>query len=191
MYPVAPHRSRRIATLPNALSVIALLLGLAGLWRGWFADDMYAAVLCGLIGGALCVLDGMVANWTSQHTELGDKQLQPLAGLTLSVSVVGTLVLQGYWPLWVAIVLAGIAVFLQIISVFADRMPRLKRHQFWLHPMYANIVLYVALTALLQAYADPHYRTPVYIGAVTLAVVLVAVRWPRYKEWFAGPAGQW
>jgi hypothetical protein len=185
---MAPYRDRRRkATLPNALSVLALLCGLGVLWCGVFEEDMPSALAFMTVGGALCVLDGMIADWLNEHTELGDKQLQPLAGLALGGASVLALVWTGHWSLWLAIVLGVIMAALQFISFFSKWMPRVKRHQFWVHPIFAITVFYAAIVSTWAVVLPDRYDVAIYATAVSGGLGLIILRWDRYREWFAGP----
>lgn len=93
-------------------------------------------------------LDGHLAR-TRPHmaTNRGRDLFQPVCDLVLAATTVTGLVWSGAWPWWVGVALLAVAGALQLISRFADAndfMRRLKRHQYYIHPLFSIIVMVVA-----------------------------------------------
>lgn len=174
-------------TIPNAFTVTAILCGPGVLWNAW-AGDMKSALALLLLGGLLCVLDGMLAEKLNQKTRLGDETLQPLAGLSLGAAGVFALVYSGAWQLWGAVIVAAIATVLQLISFFAEKLPPVfKRHQFWLHPTFSIVIGIVAAIEIARK-ALPEVP-PQFFGIMTIVIVTIVALWrkERILYWLNGP----
>jgi cardiolipin synthase len=115
------HRSDRVLTLPNALSVLRLLGVPLFLWLllGPHADGWAIAVLA--VSGFTDWADGVLARKLDQQSEFG-AMLDPLADRLYILATLIGLVLRHIIPLWLAVLLVARDLVLGIA------LWRLKRH---------------------------------------------------------------
>lgn len=183
--------TNRYLTFPNVLTTAAIACGGLMLYYG-LAGKLEKAVWVLIVGGVLCVLDGIIAEEYNACSVFGDEVLQPAAGFVLGAGAVFLLVWRDYWPLWLGIALAVWFIgVLQGIDLLARFWPRVrwirvaKRHQFYLHPIGAVLVIFAAavhLAAIVWGHADVF----VAIGVAAL-LGLAALRESRLRFWLAGP----
>ncbi len=104
--PAAGQASTKIATIPNALSVLRLLGVPLFLWLllGPHADGWALAVL--MLSGFTDWLDGVLARRLNQQSELG-AMLDPAADRLYILATLLGLVLRDIIPLWLAAVIVG------------------------------------------------------------------------------------
>lgn len=171
--------------VPNALSlsriplaVVLFFFAMNERW-GWAAAIMIVALITD-------ALDGAVARRYDVVSDFGGKILETYCDLALAIGAVGGLYAGGYWPLWVPIVLLTTHVLLEL----SHRTPyvQLKRHTFYLHPLFFIAVVVVACYALLSAaYGDS--------GQFFAIGLLYAMAWgmvgtrkqERLMYWIRGP----
>jgi cardiolipin synthase len=99
--PATAASSRRIATLPNLLSVLRLASVPVFVWL-FVSGEEDAAVILFAVGAASDFLDGYLARRTSSVTELG-KVLDPLADRVVIVALAAALVAEGTLSWWLAV----------------------------------------------------------------------------------------
>lgn len=169
--------------VPNALSLSRIPLSIAlfifamnEVW-GW-------AVLCFSIALATDALDGEIARRFKVESSLGGNILEPVCDLVLAVAVVGGLYFGGVWPLWVPITLAVINVLLQISH--STPFTRLKRHTYYLHPLFFLGVVCFAGADLFDVWEEGDW------SIYTLSYVMVwaaayTLKRDRVMTWLAGP----
>ena len=91
--------------IPNAITVIRIILIFPTAWFLWIGDYVGALVLMAIAGGSDAV-DGALArrfSWTSRFGEFTD----PLADKLLVGVMLIVFTLQGHVPLWLAIISIG------------------------------------------------------------------------------------
>ena len=100
----------RLATIPNALSLIRLLLGLAVPWLpgSWRLGMVAVAALTDF-------LDGLTARWLHAESPLG-RSLDPLADKVFILSLFATLVYEGLLaPFWaIAVIVRDLVVLIGV-----------------------------------------------------------------------------
>jgi cardiolipin synthase len=118
--------SRRILTVPNALSLVRILLIPVFVLLLADEDSRLGGFL--LMGVVLATdwVDGVIARRTGQVTELG-KLLDPFADRLAMVSALVTLVVLGLFPLWAALVVGvrEVVVLAAAVSVALTGGPRI------------------------------------------------------------------
>jgi cardiolipin synthase len=103
-------RSERTWTVPNALSVVRILLTpvfLLALWQGRPDVAWVLFVAAGVSDG----LDGILARILRQRSVLG-AMLDPIADKVLLVSAFAGLAAKGWLPVWIAALVAARDVFI-------------------------------------------------------------------------------
>ena len=111
----------RILTVPNALSVLRLLLIPLFLWLILVAQADMAAVVVLAVSGITDWADGLIARTTGQITRLG-RLLDPLVDrVTIAATLVG-LALRDLIPWW----LVGLLVAREVLLLLL--VPQLRRH---------------------------------------------------------------
>ncbi len=133
-----------IVTLPNAISVIRLLLVPLFIWLVFVDEIGWAGVLLGIIG-ATDWIDGLLSRRLNQVSEVG-KFLDPLADrLAVLVAVVVGLV-QGILPVWFAWALIIRELAIGLGAVWGWRRGVSKLDVRWLGKA-ATLALYVSITS--------------------------------------------
>ena len=168
--------------VPNALSLSRIPLSMAmfifALNERWV--EVTVLMMVGLLTDAL---DGAIARRFHLESKFGGDVLEPVCDLVLSIAAVSALYVGGIWPLWVPIALVLITALLQISH--ATPFGRLKRHTYYLHPLFfVAVVLYAGFVLLLTAFSD-HWWVAASYGLVCGAIG--AAKRERWMVWFAGP----
>ena len=123
--PTAPAASRRVLTVPNAISLVRLSCLPIFLWLLFGLDSrLAAAVLLGALGATDWV-DGYIARHFGQVSELG-KVLDPTADRLLFLVAVGAIIVDGAAPAWfsVAVVARELAVGASLVVLALFGMKR-------------------------------------------------------------------
>lgn len=171
--------------VPNALSLsriplsVALFIFAMNEYWSWAATCMMFALITD-------GLDGAIARRYKLESKFGGDVLEPVCDLALSVGAVGGLYAGGVWPLWVPLALLIITALLQISH--STPFSRLKRHTFYIHPVFFVAVVYFSGFVLLgQAVDGSSWAIPLLpaYGVSWLAVVLR--KKDRWMVWFRGP----
>lgn len=104
-----------------------------------------AAAACLLVGLFTDRLDGWVAREFGAESDFGADVLEPICDFTLSIAAVTMLIVVGAWSIWVGVGLLVVAALLQLIHQFRDVewVKPLKRHQNYIHPLYAVFVMVI------------------------------------------------
>src|ERR1019366_8889008 len=92
---------RQILTVPNALSVLRLACAPLFVWLIFGGDDRVAAFVLLAVLGSTDWVDGWIARYFHQGSELG-KILDPTADRVLLVTAAVVLLVDGTVPPWVA-----------------------------------------------------------------------------------------
>ena len=90
--------AKNLFTIPNALSVIRILLSV-GFCITYFTDEKLAALVILVITGITDVLDGRIARKYNQVSDFG-KILDPFADKLFTVSTVVCICVSGIVPVW-------------------------------------------------------------------------------------------
>ena len=166
----APRRSVNskagaIRHLPNALTIVRILLVIPAGWLLWCGAVPEALVLIAL-AGASDVVDGELARRFDWRTNFG-AVLDPAADKLLVFVVIGVLALQGHVPLW----LLGLVVGRDLVIVTGALAYRLLLGRYEVEPTMLSkahtAVLVVVLILVLLALMDE--ANPV--AAVAAAIV--------------------
>ncbi len=119
-------------TLADVLTILRLLIVPFFLWTFLTGRFMTAFILF-TIAGVTDLIDGSIARWTKQETELG-AFLDPIADKALMVSTVSCLLLAGIIPVWFFLL-----VVVRDISILSGlAYLRLKKIVFELKPVWAS-----------------------------------------------------
>lgn len=94
-----------LSQLPNAISVLRILLVLPTAWLLWSGSYVQALVLMA-IAGTSDALDGWLARRFNWISELG-AALDPVADKLLVAAMFVIFTVQGHLPLWVALIVLG------------------------------------------------------------------------------------
>jgi len=169
--------SNRIATIPNLLSLVRLLLipvffvFLAGRQFGW--------ALVALAGASLTdLLDGMIARRFNQVTKLG-QQMDPVADrLTILAALLG-LGFAGVIPWWLVVLILARDVMIVLLGI------PLTRHGYGWLPVHhlgklATFALLTALPLLIVGMAFP------VIAAWMNPIAWATALWGVFLYWWAG-----
>lgn len=178
-------------TLPNVISLTRIPMGVVVVILA-LQSARFAGMIILLFAVFTDVLDGYVARRYNMSSKLGELVLEPVCDMTLSVAAVAGLVLTGVWPWWVAVVLLVFAGVLQLISQFADAndvMRRLKRHQYYIHPLLFIVTMLVACMwyIYLGTESRPTTRVVLYIAFLAAIAVTATSKRERLAQLFAGP----
>lgn len=182
----------RLLTVPNALTVLRILLAPVFLWL-YATGDTGRALVTFAVAAATDLLDGLAARLLDQRTRAG-AMLDPIADKLLSGCALLALAAQGRLPYWLAVLdlsrdaaqFAG-AVFLrrrrQEVPVAPTRIGK-----------YATFA--IAATVLLALSVDlgaPAATLGPWIAAAGLSAALcIAVSWVQYFIYFLRSArGEW
>lgn len=169
--------------VPNALTLSRIMF--AGLVVIFMINQQFELALTSLAVGLMTDwVDGWVAKkWPISQSKLGADILEPICDMVLATAAVTMLIVVGFWPFWVGSALLGIAAVLQAISWAAGHysgstvLRRLKRHQNYIHPFFAVIVMMVALLAYIILTVPSSMLLPaLLLFAVVNAVALLAKR---------------
>lgn len=180
--------------VPNILTLSRLPVAVAVLVTGSREQWQMAAVLL-LVGLATDALDGHFARRFNATSRVGEVWLEPICDAALALSALLALVLSGLWPWWSLMVVLAVAALLQAISWLDDVsrgnpgydqsiIKRLKRHQYWVHPLFAVILLIViSAVFVFQAFGG-------WVAFAAYAATLVALgvaKRGRIKRLTRGP----
>lgn len=112
--PVEPERSRDWATIPNAITVLRLLLVVPiAILLIQHADPVLTLVLLVLFGASDWV-DGFLARRLGQTSRTG-VLLDPFADRVGVAVIASAIVIAGHLPLWIAVVVVGVDLCLGIV----------------------------------------------------------------------------
>lgn len=181
-----------IITIPNAISFTRLPMAGMLMWFAW-QGNMTAALITLVIAGSSDILDGYVARKYNMSSKFGQDVLEPICDMALASAAVAGLVIASAWSIWVAIALLTIAALLQLISVRANQNQfwgRLKRHQNWIHPLYAVIVVTIAIYSYIWLALEGPMRTTLIAVSTIILAVIASLRGSRLRQlWVEGQ--QW
>ncbi len=103
----------RVVTLPNALSLLRLLLIPVFLWLALVPEADGPAALVLAVGGVTDYLDGMLARRWNQISRVG-QLLDPIADRLSTLAVLVVFLLRGVVPWWFVVLLVGRDVLLAV-----------------------------------------------------------------------------
>lgn len=103
----------RVVTLPNALSLLRLLLIPVFLWLALVPEADGPAALVLAVGGVTDYLDGMLARRWNQISRVG-QLLDPIADRLSTFAVLVVFLLRGVVPWWFVVLLVGRDVLLAV-----------------------------------------------------------------------------
>ena len=167
----------RILTVPNALSVLRLLLIPLFLWLILVEQADMAAVVVLAVSGITDWADGLIARTTGQITRLG-RLLDPLVDrVTIAATLVG-LALRDLIPWW----LVGLLVAREVLLLLL--VPQLRRHGLIALPVHylgkaATFALYWGFPFVLVGAGSATWEQV--LGALGWAFVI----WGTALYWYA------
>ena len=167
----------RILTVPNALSVLRLLLIPLFLWLILVEQADMAAVVVLAVSGITDWADGLIARTTGQITRLG-RLLDPLVDrVTIAATLVG-LALRDLIPWW----LVGLLVAREVLLLLL--VPQLRRHGLLALPVHylgkaATFALYWGFPFVLVGAGSATWEQV--LGALGWAFVI----WGTALYWYA------
>ena len=167
----------RILTVPNALSVLRLLLIPLFLWLILVEQADMAAVVVLAVSGITDWADGLIARTMGQTTRLG-RLLDPLVDrVTVAATLVG-LALRDLIPWW----LVGLLVAREVLLLLL--VPRLRRHGLLALPVHylgkaATFALYWGFPFVLVGAGSATWEQV--LGALGWAFVI----WGTALYWYA------
>ena len=167
----------RILTVPNALSVLRLLLIPLFLWLILVEQADMAAVVVLAVSGITDWADGLIASTTGQITRLG-RLLDPLVDrVTIAATLVG-LALRDLIPWW----LVGLLVAREVLLLLL--VPQLRRHGLLALPVHylgkaATFALYWGFPFVLVGAGSATWEQV--LGALGWAFVI----WGTALYWYA------
>jgi cardiolipin synthase (CMP-forming) len=167
----------RILTVPNALSVLRLLLIPLFLWLILVEQADMAAVVVLAVSGITDWADGLIARTMGQTTRLG-RLLDPLVDrVTIAATLVG-LALRDLIPWW----LVGLLVAREVLLLLL--VPRLRRHGLLALPVHylgkaATFALYWGFPFVLVGAGSATWEQV--LGALGWAFVI----WGTALYWYA------
>ena len=168
----------RVWTLPNALSFLRLLGIPLFLWLVLAEQADVAAFLVLVIAGVTDYLDGLVARATGQYSRLG-ALLDPLADrLYIAATLIG-LVLRGFIPWWLVIVLVLRELMLLLTLPALRRRGRIALPVTLVGKAATFCLLWGLPTLLLSSVDGP-------LGQVALVCGWAFTLWGVYLYWWAG-----
>ncbi|MBD7916903.1 CDP-alcohol phosphatidyltransferase family protein [Cellulomonas sp. Sa3CUA2] len=169
--------STRVLTVPNAISLVRLLMVPVFAWLVAQGHDAWALAVL-LLSGASDWLDGVLARRMHQVTRLG-QMLDPAADrLFILVTLVG-LAWRGVVPLWLLVVLVVRDVVLAVMLVVLARSgyPPLRVHLAGKAGTFA--IMYAFPLLLLSEWPAP-------VGLVAGVLGWACALWGVGLYWFAG-----
>ncbi len=164
------HAEHRILTVPNVISLIRLI-GLMPLfvvvvlaWRspGW-------GLIVAIVLGGTDFIDGYIARRFHQVTLLG-KALDPIADRISQIVVSATLVIGGYLPVWMAVVVVAADLLLGVMLILRARGPIPVR---WIGRIRTLLLMVGLPLVLLVAAVAPTNRVLVIAALVVVGVGVV------------------
>lgn len=172
-----PVVSDRIATVPNALSAVRLLLVPVFLVLVLTGQDLAALIII-VISSATDYLDGIIARNFGQITKLG-QLLDPAADRLFIFAAVIALAVREVVPWWVVIVIVGRDVLLAALGLV------LAQHDYGPLPVHhlgkiATFALFYALPILVLGQAFPE------IAQFSDPVGWAFILWGGFLYWWAG-----
>ena len=175
--PGAPAVSRRILTLPNALSFIRLGLVPVFLVLLLVGDDV-AALIVLVVSSVTDYLDGYLARRLHQITRLG-QLLDPAADRLFIFATLLGLAARQIVPWWLVAVIIGRDVFLVVLGIV------LANHGYGPLPVHhlgkvATFCLFYALPIIVLAAAFPA------LAAVAGPIGWAFALWGAFLYWWAG-----
>lgn len=184
--------TERLVTVPNALTVLRLLLAPVFLWL-YATGDTGRALVTFAVAASTDLLDGLAARLLDQRSRVG-AMLDPIADKLLSACALLALASQGRLPYWLpaldltrdAAQFAG-ALYLrrhhQIVPVAPTRIGKYSTFA----------IAATVLLALSEDFGAPAETLGPWIAATGLAAGLcLAVSWVQYFVYFLRSArGQW
>lgn len=167
--------------VPNALSLSRIPLSFVLLWAAWAERWTLAAVIL-MVALATDALDGAIARRYHVESDFGGESLEPVCDLVLSVTAVGGLIITGVWGWGVGVWLILVTATLQ--ASHATSFKRLKRHTYYIHPLFfVAVVFVVGGVYLWLAFENVSF-------VLSYIVALLTISWAkrdRWMVWLAGP----
>lgn len=170
--------------VPNALSLSRIPLSIA-LFAFAVNEAWGWAVACFSLALLTDALDGEVARHFRVESSIGANVLEPVCDLALSIAIVGGLYAGGIWPLWVPIALVVMTALLQ--TSHATPFTRLKRHTYYIHPLFFILVVYVSGLALFFVWQDREVSNLPSLLYSAAWGIIASNKLDRVKTWLAGP----
>lgn len=169
--------SSRIATIPNLLSFLRLLLVPVFLLLIVQAEDALALLVL-VVSSVTDFLDGLIARRLNQVTRLG-QLLDPAADRLFIFTALIGLAVRDVIPWWLVIVIAGRDVMLAVIGIVLSNFgygPLPVHHL----GKVATFCLFYALPILMIGQAFPE------ISWFTVPIGWAFALWGAYLYWWAG-----
>jgi hypothetical protein len=169
--------------LPNIVTLLGILASAVALCLG-LLGYIAVAYVSTLLALATQPADGLLADRYGR-TQTGEL-LSSILGLVLGTAVTVTLWRQGIWSGGVCLVLAAMAVILQIIHVGRKLWPTLKWFQNWFHPFFSVCVSLSGAFGFIFLISD-NWRARIYL-ALPLAlggVIAAVLRFGTMESWFS------
>lgn len=168
--------------IPNALSLSRVPLSVVLFWA-LYNDRWELATLLFMIALATDAVDGWFARRFNVTSKLGGDILEPVCDLALSIAVIAGLYYADAFSIWVPVGLVVIAVLLQVSH--ATPFTWLKRHTFYIHPLFfCGVVLAAGANLLSNTYPG---RADLFVIYMMTWVIIGASKHQRILEWLAGP----
>ncbi len=172
-----------IKYVPNAITLSRLLFaaGLAGsMFTGHYVTGMFLLI----IGAFTDAVDGWTARRFHAESKLGKDVLEPVCDLVLVGVAILMMIYVGIWSWWSFVGIVAIGVVLQLISVFrkVSWVRPLKRHQNYLHPFYAVLVMYTVIVAYIRWFGESPWRGWLLILVSLVMLALIVTKRDRIRE---------
>lgn len=153
-------------TLPNAITLMRVVLVPVIVWA-LLNNQIVLAFALFLIAGISDAVDGILARWLDQHSELGTI-LDPVADKVMLVAVFVVLGTLGHLPSWLVILVVSrdVLIVAGIIIAFLIRRP-LTIKPLWISK--ANTVLQIVLAVLVIGLLALEIRLPMIKGGLEIA----------------------
>jgi cardiolipin synthase (CMP-forming) len=157
-----PSAERRIATVPNLISVARLACVPLFLWLLLGRDEKIAAALLLGVLGATDWVDGWIARHFDQGSELG-KVLDPTADRILLLCAGVALLIDGSLPLWVGVVVLARELVISVAVLVLAAAGARRMDVQWAGKA-GTLALMFALPGFLLADAVSELRVPILVA---------------------------